>query len=84
MLTPSLSLTAVKNEDQAEAYHAWRATTVNLLVPQIDGKWRPTFDAAPVLKRISRFCRTLRARLRPWSTQSLSGGKDQLLSLIHI
>ncbi|KAF2790268.1 hypothetical protein K505DRAFT_377641 [Melanomma pulvis-pyrius CBS 109.77] len=73
---------AVTNEAQAEEYHRWRAMTVNLLVPQVDGKWRPTFDAAPVLKRISRFCSRLRRKLRPWATQSLRLGKDQLHTII--
>ncbi|KAF1971880.1 hypothetical protein BU23DRAFT_393165, partial [Bimuria novae-zelandiae CBS 107.79] len=73
---------AVKNEEQAEAYHAWRAMTVNLLVPQVDGKWSPTFDAAPVLKWIKRFCARLRRRLRPWATQSLRLGKDQLYTIV--
>jgi hypothetical protein len=72
----------VKNEEQAEEYHKWRAMTVNLLVPQVDGKWRPTFDATPVLKRISRFCARLRRRLRPWSTQSLRTGKEQLHTIV--
>jgi len=56
--------------------------TVNLLVPQVDGKWRPTFDAAPVLKRISRFCSRMRRKLRPWSTQSLRSGKEQLSTIV--
>lgn len=73
---------AVKNEEDAEEYHRWRALTVNLLVPQVDGKWRPTFDAAPVLKRISRFCSRLRRKLRPWSTQSLRDGKEQLRTIV--
>ncbi|KAF2273785.1 uncharacterized protein EI97DRAFT_435707 [Westerdykella ornata] len=73
---------AVKNEDQAAEYHQWRALTVNLLVPQVDGKWRPTFDATPVLKRISRFCSRLRRRLRPWATRSLSLGKEQLRTIV--
>lgn len=55
---------------------------MNLLVPQVDGKWRPTFDPAPILKRISRFCSRLRRRLRPWATQSLSLGKEQLYNII--
>ncbi|KAF2866601.1 hypothetical protein BDV95DRAFT_203886 [Massariosphaeria phaeospora] len=73
---------AVRNEKQAEEYHHWRAMTVNLLVPQIEGKWRPTFDAAPVLKHISRFCSRLRRKLRPWATESLRHGKDQLYTII--
>lgn len=73
---------AVKNEEQAEEYHRWRAMTVNMLVPQIEGKWRPTFDAEPVLKRISRFCSRLRRKLRPWATQSLRYGKDQLHTIV--
>jgi hypothetical protein len=73
---------AVKNEEEAEAYHHWRSTTVNLLVPQVDGKWRPTFDAAPVLKRISRFCSRLRRKLRPWSAHSLRAGKQQLHTIV--
>ncbi|KAF2474060.1 uncharacterized protein BDR25DRAFT_323132 [Lindgomyces ingoldianus] len=73
---------AVKNEEDAEEYHRWRAMTVNLLVPQVDGKWRPTFDAAPVLKRISRFCSRLRRKLRPFATQSLRHGKDQLRTIV--
>lgn len=56
--------------------------TVNLLVPQVEGKWRPTFDAAPVMKRISRFCSRLRRKLRPWATQSLSLGKEQLRTIV--
>jgi hypothetical protein len=73
---------AVKNEAQATEYHAWRSLTVNLLVPQVDGKWRPTFDAAPVLKRISRFCDRMRRKLRPWATHSLSTGKEQLSTIV--
>ncbi|KAF2253846.1 hypothetical protein BU26DRAFT_230716 [Trematosphaeria pertusa] len=73
---------AVRNEEQAEEYHHWRAMTVNLLVPQVDGKWCPTFDAAPVLKRISRFCSRLRRKLRPWSTSSLRLGKEQLYTIV--
>ncbi|KAJ4302845.1 hypothetical protein N0V90_001736 [Kalmusia sp. IMI 367209] len=76
------NLSAVKNEEQAEEYHRWRAMTVNLLVPQVDGKWSPTFDARPVLKWIKRFCSRLRRRLRPWSTQSLRMGKDQLYTIV--
>lgn len=76
------NLSAVKNEEQAEEYHHWRAMTVNLLVPQIDGKWSPTFDAAPVLKWIRRFCARLRRRLRPWATQSLRLGKEQLYTIV--
>lgn len=56
--------------------------TVNLLVPEIDGKWRPTFDAMPVMKRISRFCSRLRRRLRPYATVSLSAGKEQLHTIV--
>ncbi|KAA8625789.1 hypothetical protein PtrSN002B_011198 [Pyrenophora tritici-repentis] len=73
---------AVRNEAQAEEYHLWRSMTVNLLVPQVDGKWRPTFDAAPVLKRISRFCSRMRRKLRPWSTQSLRSGKERLSTIV--
>jgi hypothetical protein len=73
---------AVKNEEEAEQYHQWRSMTVNLLVPQVDGKWRPTFDATPVIKRISRICSRLRRKLRPWSTQSLRKGKDQLHTIV--
>ncbi|KAF2205160.1 hypothetical protein GQ43DRAFT_408044 [Delitschia confertaspora ATCC 74209] len=73
---------AVKNDEEAEEYHRWRAMTVNLLVPQVDGRWRPTFDPSPVLKRISRFCSKLRRKLRPWSTQSLAQGKEQLRTII--
>ncbi|KAF2679020.1 hypothetical protein K458DRAFT_122477 [Lentithecium fluviatile CBS 122367] len=73
---------AVKNEEQAEEYHYWRSMTVNLLVPQVNGKWSPTFDAAPVLKWIRRFCSRMRRRLRPWSTQSLRLGKDQLYTIV--
>lgn len=73
---------AVTNEAQAEEYHRWRAMTVNLLVPQVDGRWRPTFDAAPVIKRISRFCSKLRRRLRPYSTQSLRLCKGQLHDIV--
>lgn len=72
----------MKNEEQAEEYHRWRAMTVNMLVPQVDGKLRPTFDAAPVLKRISRFCSKLRRKLRPFATQSLRLGKDQLHTIV--
>jgi hypothetical protein len=56
--------------------------TVNMLVPQVDGKWRPTFDASPVLKRISRFCQRMRRKLRPWATHSLSSGKEQLSTIV--
>ncbi|KAL5417632.1 hypothetical protein PMIN06_005176 [Paraphaeosphaeria minitans] len=73
---------AVRNEDQAEAYHRWRALTVNLLVPQVDGKWSPTFDAAPVLKWIKRFCARLRRRLRPWACTSLREGKETLYTIV--
>jgi hypothetical protein len=73
---------AVKNEEEAEQYHQWRSLTVNLLVPQVDGKWRPTFDAAPVLKRISRFCSRTRRKLRPWSSHSLRTGKEQLHTIV--
>jgi len=73
---------AVKNEAQAEEYHQWRAMTVNLLVPQEDGKWRPTFDAAPVLKTISRLCTRMRRKLRPYSTRSLRDSKEQLSTII--
>ncbi|KAF1915617.1 hypothetical protein BDU57DRAFT_278484 [Ampelomyces quisqualis] len=73
---------AVKNEHQAEEYHQWRSLTVNLLVPQVDGKWRPTFDAAPVLKRIKRLCNRMRRKLRPWSAQSLRAGKEQLHTIL--
>jgi hypothetical protein len=73
---------AVKNEEEAEQYHAWRSMTVNLLVPQVDGKWRPTFDAAPVLKSIKRFCRRIRRKLRPWASRSLRGGKEQLHTIV--
>jgi hypothetical protein len=73
---------AVRNEEEAEQYHHWRSMTVNLLVPQVDGKWRPTFDAAPVLKRISRFCSRTRRKLRPWSTQPLRTGKEQLHTIV--
>ncbi|KAI8940683.1 hypothetical protein NX059_001952 [Plenodomus lindquistii] len=73
---------AVKNEEQAEEYHHWRSLTVNLLVPQVDGRWRPTFDAAPVLKRITRFCSRLRRKLRPWSTRSLRMGQEQLHTIV--
>ncbi|KAL5435451.1 hypothetical protein PMIN06_005176 [Paraphaeosphaeria minitans] len=75
-------LSAVRNEDQAEAYHRWRALTVNLLVPQVDGKWSPTFDAAPVLKWIKRFCARLRRRLRPWACTSLREGKETLYTIV--
>ncbi|PVI02706.1 hypothetical protein DM02DRAFT_612687 [Periconia macrospinosa] len=73
---------AVKNEEQAEEYHRWRALTVNLLVPEVDGRWSPTFDAKPILKWIRRFCGRLRKRLRPWSTISLREGKDQLYTIV--
>ncbi|KAH7074376.1 hypothetical protein BKA63DRAFT_490929 [Paraphoma chrysanthemicola] len=73
---------AVKNEEEAEAYHHWRSNTVNLLVPLVEGKWRPTFDAAPVLKRISRFCSRMRRKLRPWSARSLRDGKEQLHTIV--
>lgn len=78
----SRGLAAVRNEAQAEEYHRWRALTVNLLVPQVDGKWNPTFDAAPVLRWIKRFCARLRRRLRPWATQSLRRGKEQLYMIV--
>lgn len=73
---------AVKNEVEAEEYHLWRSLTVNLLVPQVDGRWRPTFDATPVLKRITRFCSRLRRKLRPWSTVSLRKGGGQLHTIV--
>ncbi|KAF2263937.1 hypothetical protein CC78DRAFT_568750 [Lojkania enalia] len=73
---------AVKNEEGAEEFHRWRAMTVNMLIPQVDDKWRPTFDAAPVLKRIKRFCSKLRRRLRPWATQSLRLGKEHLYEIV--
>ncbi|KAF2854241.1 hypothetical protein T440DRAFT_486824 [Plenodomus tracheiphilus IPT5] len=73
---------AVKNEVQAEEYHHWRSLTVNLLVPQVNGKWQPTFDATPVLKRITRFCSRLRRKLRPWSTESLRMGQEQLHTIV--
>jgi hypothetical protein len=73
---------AVKNEEQAEEYHRWRAMTVQMLIPQVDGKWRPTFDAGPVLKRISRICSKLRRKLRPYCTQSLRHGKEQLHNIV--
>jgi hypothetical protein len=73
---------AVKNDDEADQYHHWRSLTVNLLVPQVDGKWRPTFDAGPVLRRISRFCSRMRRKLRPWSSQSLRAGKEQLHTIV--
>ncbi|PSN71198.1 hypothetical protein BS50DRAFT_631200 [Corynespora cassiicola Philippines] len=73
---------AVKNEEQAEEYHRWRALTVNLLVPQVDGKLQPTFDPLPIIKRVARFCSRLRRKLRPWSTHSLSQGKDQLHDIV--
>jgi hypothetical protein len=73
---------AVTNEAQAEEYHRWRAMTVNLLVPSVDGRLRPTFDATPILKRILRFCSRLRKRLRPFATQSLRLGKDQLNTIV--
>lgn len=73
---------AVKNEAEAEEYHYWRSLTVNLLVPQVDGKWRPTFDATPVLKRITRFCQRIRRKLRPWSTRSLRTGLEQLHTIV--
>ncbi|KAH6622319.1 hypothetical protein C7974DRAFT_219920 [Boeremia exigua] len=72
---------AVKNEAQAEEYHQWRSMTVNLLVPREDGKWRPTFDAAPVLKSISRLCSRMRRKLRPYSTRSLRDSKEQLKTI---
>ncbi|KAF1948728.1 hypothetical protein CC80DRAFT_498022 [Byssothecium circinans] len=75
-------LSAVKNEDQAQEYHQWRALTVNLLVPQIDGKWSPTFDAKPILRWMRKFSGRLRKRLRPWSTRSLRDGKEQLYTII--
>jgi hypothetical protein len=74
--------TAVRNEEEAEQYHRWRSLTVNMLVPQVDGKWRPTFDATPVLKRIKRLCSRMRRRLRPYATQSLRDGKEQLHTII--
>ncbi|KAF2112208.1 hypothetical protein BDV96DRAFT_171950 [Lophiotrema nucula] len=73
---------AVKNEEDAEQYHRWRAMTVDMLVPQVEGKWRPTFDAAPVLKRIRRLCGRLRRKLRPYATESLSNGKEALHTIV--
>ncbi|KAL1608354.1 hypothetical protein SLS60_003295 [Paraconiothyrium brasiliense] len=78
----SQGLSAVRNEAQAEEYHRWRALTVNLLVPQVDGKWSPTFDAAPILKWIKRFCARVRRRLRPWACRRLREGKDQLYTIV--
>ncbi|KAF2004472.1 hypothetical protein P154DRAFT_519340 [Amniculicola lignicola CBS 123094] len=62
---------AVKNEAQASAYHAWRATTVELLIPRVDNQWAPVFDTGPVLKSMSRIASKLRRKLRPYSTSSL-------------
>jgi hypothetical protein len=76
------NLSAVKNEEQAEEYHRWRALTVNLLVPEVEGKWHPTFDIQPILRWITRFCAKLRRKLRPWSTQSLRDGKQQLFDIV--
>ncbi|KAF2637832.1 hypothetical protein P280DRAFT_97404 [Massarina eburnea CBS 473.64] len=73
---------AVKNEEQAEEYHRWRALTVNLLVPQVDGRWSPTFDAKPILRWMRRFCDKMRRKLRPWSTCSLSEGKEDLYTIV--
>ncbi|OCK78755.1 hypothetical protein K432DRAFT_417812 [Lepidopterella palustris CBS 459.81] len=73
---------AVKNEDDAEEYHHWRALTVNLLVPQVDGKWRPKYDTEPVLKWISKFSSRTRRKLRPWATQSLRLGKEELKTIV--
>jgi hypothetical protein len=73
---------AVKNEEEAEQYHQWRSLTVNLLVPQVDGRWRPTFDATPVMKRILRICTRLRRKLRPWATHSLRASKEQLHTIV--
>src|SRR5690242_7657438 len=56
--------------------------TVNLLVPREDGKWRPTFDAAPVLKSIKRLCSRMRRKLRPYSTRSLRDSKEQLSTIV--
>lgn len=56
--------------------------TVNLLVPQEDGKWRPTFDAAPILKSIARLCSRMRRKLRPYSTRSLRDSKEQLNTIV--
>lgn len=56
--------------------------TVNMLIPQVEGKWRPTFDASPVLKRISKFSSRLRRKLRPWATQSLRLGKAKLYEIV--
>lgn len=75
-------MTAVKNEAEAEEYHHWRAQTISLLVPKAEGKWSPTFDTGPVLKRISRFGSRLRRKLRPWATGSLSEGKERLYTIL--
>lgn len=64
-------------------YHRWRALTVNLLIPEVDGRWSPTFDAKPVLKWIKRFCKRTIKKLRPWSTVSLrDSGKDELYTIV--
>jgi hypothetical protein len=56
--------------------------TINMLVPQVDGKWRPTFDAAPIIKRVKRFCSRLRRKLRPYATKSLRHGKEKLYTIV--
>jgi len=72
----------VKNEDDAEEYHHWRALTANLLVPEVDGKWNPNFDAGPILKWIAKFAGRIRRKLRPWATQSLRLGKEDLKTIV--
>ncbi|KAF2811088.1 uncharacterized protein BDZ99DRAFT_475931 [Mytilinidion resinicola] len=72
----------VKNEEDAEEYHHWRALTTNLLVPEVDGKWSPNFDAGPILKWIGKFASRIRRKLRPWATQSLRSGKEDLKTIV--
>ena len=76
--------TAVKNDEEAAQFHAWMSLTTNLLIPQVDGKLRPTFDAEPILKWIRAFARKLRRRLQPWATHDLrdEDAKELLRSIV--
>ena len=56
--------------------------TVNLLVPQVEGKWRPNFDPEPTLKWISKFAGRIRRKLRPWATKNLRLGKEDLKTIV--
>lgn len=75
-------MAGVTNEEDAEEYHHWRALTANLLVPEVDGKWSPNFDAGPILKWIGKFASRIRRKLRPWATQSLRVGKEDLKTIV--